>query len=181
LPPCWLQPPPPAGSKRPRPGWRRLSADPWSRMDARHSISRLKNYLPPARYVTNHSRKRCARTSAACLFTSEVDHPYRRYRKRPNSVLSPDAFSVASATPRAQSIRWSQPAQLYVENMRKQEVSSVANVSGKRYVCAVCQSEMLVTRPGDGELSCCGQPMRLKAANSTSGQPSSPEEKSAKT
>lgn len=37
------------------------------------------------------------------------------------------------------------------------------NEIGKRYVCAVCGSELLVTKAGSGALSCCGQPMQLKA------------------
>jgi desulfoferrodoxin-like iron-binding protein len=42
----------------------------------------------------------------------------------------------------------------------------MANEIGKRYVCAVCGSELLVTKAGFGTLSCCGQPMQLKAAAS---------------
>lgn len=38
------------------------------------------------------------------------------------------------------------------------------NQTGKRYVCERCNSEMLVTRGGDGELQCCGQPRVLRAA-----------------
>ncbi|MFI5266619.1 MAG: hypothetical protein ACHQ7M_04495 [Chloroflexota bacterium] len=38
------------------------------------------------------------------------------------------------------------------------------NEVGKRYVCAVCSSELLVTKAGAGALSCCGQPMQLKTA-----------------
>ena len=40
----------------------------------------------------------------------------------------------------------------------------MANQAGKRYVCGICRSEMLVTRGGDGELACCGQPMTIKGA-----------------
>ena len=40
----------------------------------------------------------------------------------------------------------------------------MANQTGKRYVCSSCGSEMLVTRGGEGEISCCGQPMQLRAA-----------------
>jgi desulfoferrodoxin-like iron-binding protein len=43
----------------------------------------------------------------------------------------------------------------------------LGNLTGKRYSCATCGSEMLVTRAGDGELSCCGQPMQLRAAPTT--------------
>jgi len=35
---------------------------------------------------------------------------------------------------------------------------------GKRYVCAVCDGELLCTKPGDGTPSCCGTVMGLKEA-----------------
>ncbi len=38
----------------------------------------------------------------------------------------------------------------------------MANQVGKRYTCAVCGSEFLVTKGGGGALTCCNQPMRLK-------------------
>jgi ribosomal protein L37AE/L43A len=38
----------------------------------------------------------------------------------------------------------------------------VANQIGKRYVCKKCSSEFIVTRGGDGTLTCCGQTMELK-------------------
>ena len=38
----------------------------------------------------------------------------------------------------------------------------VANQVGKRYQCTKCNSEMIVTKAGDGALSCCGQPMQQK-------------------
>ena len=41
----------------------------------------------------------------------------------------------------------------------------MSNETGKRYVCAVCGTEMLVTRGGDGALNCCGQPMQLRTAS----------------
>ncbi len=40
----------------------------------------------------------------------------------------------------------------------------MANQVGKRYFCASCGAEMLVTRAGEGILSCCGQPMQLRGA-----------------
>lgn len=40
----------------------------------------------------------------------------------------------------------------------------MANQTGKRYVCQSCGTEMLVTRGGEGTLSCCGQPMQLRGA-----------------
>ncbi len=40
----------------------------------------------------------------------------------------------------------------------------MATQVGKRYYCARCGSELLVTRGGAGELSCCGEPMQLRGA-----------------
>ncbi|MCA1645002.1 MAG: hypothetical protein LC797_05860 [Chloroflexi bacterium] len=40
----------------------------------------------------------------------------------------------------------------------------MANQTGKRYTCATCGSDMLVTKGGDGTLVCCGQPMQLRGA-----------------
>jgi desulfoferrodoxin-like iron-binding protein len=37
----------------------------------------------------------------------------------------------------------------------------VANNLGKRYTCAVCSATVLVTKPGDGDLECHGQPMEI--------------------
>jgi len=39
----------------------------------------------------------------------------------------------------------------------------MANQVGKRYQCNVCGSEFIVTRGGEGQLVCCGQPMQMKA------------------
>lgn len=33
---------------------------------------------------------------------------------------------------------------------------------GKRYICKTCNSEMIVTKKGEGTLSCCQNPMELK-------------------
>ncbi len=38
----------------------------------------------------------------------------------------------------------------------------MANEVGKRYVCTKCGSEFIVTRGGDGTITCCGQPMVIK-------------------
>ena len=38
----------------------------------------------------------------------------------------------------------------------------MANQVGKRYHCTKCGTEMIVTKAGAGDLSCCGQPMQLK-------------------
>jgi hypothetical protein len=39
----------------------------------------------------------------------------------------------------------------------------VANQVGKRYQCNNCNTEMIVTKGGDGTLECCGQPMQQKS------------------
>jgi desulfoferrodoxin-like iron-binding protein len=38
---------------------------------------------------------------------------------------------------------------------------------GKRYRCETCGSEVLVTKPGSGELSCCDQAMQLLQPKTT--------------
>lgn len=38
----------------------------------------------------------------------------------------------------------------------------VANQTGKRYVCAKCSSEFIVTKAGNGTVTCCNEPMSLK-------------------
>jgi desulfoferrodoxin-like iron-binding protein len=42
------------------------------------------------------------------------------------------------------------------------EIDKLANQVGKRYMCTKCNSEMIVTKAGDGDLGCCGQPMQQK-------------------
>jgi len=37
----------------------------------------------------------------------------------------------------------------------------VANQVGKRYMCTKCNSEMIVTKAGDGSVECCGVAMEL--------------------
>ncbi|MCH9009125.1 MAG: desulfoferrodoxin [Chloroflexi bacterium] len=39
----------------------------------------------------------------------------------------------------------------------------MANETGKRYTCSICNAEFVVTRGGDGEVKCCGEPMQRKA------------------
>ena len=49
--------------------------------------------------------------------------------------------------------------------MATQEVGDkkpVATEAGKRYRCAQCGSEVLVTKAGSGALTCCGQDMQRK-------------------
>jgi len=38
----------------------------------------------------------------------------------------------------------------------------MANETGKRYTCTTCGAEYIVTRGGDGTLSCHGKPMEQK-------------------
>lgn len=38
----------------------------------------------------------------------------------------------------------------------------MANEMGKRYFCSKCNSELMVTKAGQGALICCGQPMQKK-------------------
>lgn len=38
----------------------------------------------------------------------------------------------------------------------------MASQVGKRYVCEKCGAEFIVTRAGNGELHCCGEPMKIK-------------------
>jgi desulfoferrodoxin-like iron-binding protein len=38
----------------------------------------------------------------------------------------------------------------------------MANQVGKRYKCAKCGAEVIVTRGGNGTVKCCGQSMELK-------------------
>ncbi|MDY6916555.1 MAG: hypothetical protein SVP26_01215 [Chloroflexota bacterium] len=40
--------------------------------------------------------------------------------------------------------------------------ATLANQLGKRYFCEKCGSEFIVTKAGDGNLTCCGQQMTLK-------------------
>jgi desulfoferrodoxin-like iron-binding protein len=47
------------------------------------------------------------------------------------------------------------------------------NETGKRYVCSTCGSELLVTRGGDGTLSCCGKPMDIRGTGGVQAQPAS--------
>lgn len=38
----------------------------------------------------------------------------------------------------------------------------MANQTGKRYICTECNAEYIVTRGGEGTLSCCEKPMEQK-------------------
>ncbi|MBT4511442.1 MAG: desulfoferrodoxin [Chloroflexi bacterium] len=33
---------------------------------------------------------------------------------------------------------------------------------GKRFVCEVCNTEVLVTKAGEGDLECCGKAMEIQ-------------------
>jgi hypothetical protein len=39
----------------------------------------------------------------------------------------------------------------------------MANQLGKRYVCAHCATQLLVVKPGTGELKCHGEAMSIEA------------------
>ena len=39
---------------------------------------------------------------------------------------------------------------------------AMASETGKRYACSGCGSEFVVTRVGDGTISCCGRPTTKK-------------------
>jgi len=36
----------------------------------------------------------------------------------------------------------------------------MANKVGKKYICEKCGATYIVTKGGNGEVSCCGQPMK---------------------
>jgi len=38
----------------------------------------------------------------------------------------------------------------------------MANQIGKKYVCSKCGSEFIVTKGGNGQVTCCGKPMDVK-------------------
>ncbi len=38
----------------------------------------------------------------------------------------------------------------------------MANQTGKRYICTKCGAEHIVTRGGEGTITCCGQAMEQK-------------------
>ncbi|MFI5054206.1 MAG: hypothetical protein ACHQDE_07585 [Acidimicrobiia bacterium] len=42
--------------------------------------------------------------------------------------------------------------------------NDMANQMGKRYVCGECEATVLVTKAGDGELSCHGKAMTIATA-----------------
>ena len=42
-------------------------------------------------------------------------------------------------------------------------ILKMANQTGKRYFCANCGSEFVVTKGGTGSVNCCSQPMQLKS------------------
>jgi desulfoferrodoxin-like iron-binding protein len=47
----------------------------------------------------------------------------------------------------------------------------MSNQTGKRYVCKVCGSEMLVTKGGNGTLQCCGEPMQIRTSAAVATPP----------
>jgi len=38
----------------------------------------------------------------------------------------------------------------------------MATQLGKRYTCTVCNTEILITKAGEGDPECCGKPMELQ-------------------
>jgi len=48
------------------------------------------------------------------------------------------------------------------EFLRREGDTKLANEVGKRYICEKCGTEFIVTKAGEGNLNCCGQPMTLK-------------------
>jgi desulfoferrodoxin-like iron-binding protein len=42
------------------------------------------------------------------------------------------------------------------------EETDMPSKTGKRYKCEKCGSEVLVIKPGEGTLKCCGQEMQQK-------------------
>jgi len=38
----------------------------------------------------------------------------------------------------------------------------MANQVGKRYICAKCGAEVIITRGGNGTITCCNEPMTIK-------------------
>lgn len=46
----------------------------------------------------------------------------------------------------------------------KEVCDKMATQVGKRYICKKCGAEFIVTRGGEGELYCCGEPMELKTS-----------------
>ena len=45
----------------------------------------------------------------------------------------------------------------------------MASQTGKRYVCAKCGTEMLVTKAGEGTLMCCDEEMQIRGATAPAG------------
>jgi DNA-directed RNA polymerase subunit RPC12/RpoP len=38
----------------------------------------------------------------------------------------------------------------------------MANNVGKRYICSKCGAEVIITRGGNGTVTCCNTPMEIK-------------------
>ncbi len=41
-------------------------------------------------------------------------------------------------------------------------MSETINETGTRLICLSCEAEFVVTRPGNGELTCCDTPLDIK-------------------
>ncbi len=51
---------------------------------------------------------------------------------------------------------------IIIRDLRREGGAELANEVGKRYFCEKCGTEFIVTKGGEGKLTCCGQPMTLK-------------------
>jgi desulfoferrodoxin-like iron-binding protein len=49
---------------------------------------------------------------------------------------------------------------LFDHKRQIQENEQMANQLGKRFTCEKCGAQVLVTKAGAGEISCCGQAMK---------------------
>ncbi len=78
-------------------------------------------------------------------------------------VAVPDVASPSSASA---SLALTGPSELAYNDaeasIRWKVAQAMANQIGKRYNCTKCGSEFIVTKAGNGEINCCGQPMELK-------------------
>jgi Desulfoferrodoxin, N-terminal domain len=55
-------------------------------------------------------------------------------------------------------------AGMCTQSRRERRSVVMAMELGRRYVCEVCGTEVLCTKPGSGGLQCCGKEMGLKQA-----------------
>ena len=82
--------------------------------------------------------------------------------RRPYSFFLPCHRSTQFPLTRLATVRYITRWALGAQTDPREEEDSVANQVGKRYQCTKCGTEMIVTKGGDGEIGCCGQPMQQK-------------------